>query len=350
MRRDAVFVILDVREAALAAMAIVAASAALTALLIVALTPLMRRYAMARPTARGLHSAPTPQGGGLAIMLAIAIVALGAAAWLGVPLAAAPSGAATVLVGASLLAALGAADDILSLAAGPRLLAQFAVAAAVAWSAPALVAARWGEAAVLVWFALATVGLVWFVNLTNFMDGMDGMTVVGLGAPAAFAALANLTGFGDPATGFLALAAVGGLIGFAPFNAPRARLFLGDVGSLSLGLVVGAALLRLAAAGHIVPALIAPLYYLADATITLFQRWRRGEKLSQAHRSHVYQRAVTGGMSVWGVLARVGALNLALAGLAFAALRWSAPAVRLGLLALAAGLVAATLRRLARGA
>lgn len=348
MRGDAIFVALDAREAAVAAMGIALAGAALTALLIVVLMPLMRRYAMARPTARGLHTAPTPQGGGLAIMLALVIVALGATSWLGVPLAALPASVAVLLGGASLLAALGAADDILSLAAGPRLLAQFAVAAAVVWSAPTLLVARWGEAAILVWFALATVGLAWFVNLTNFMDGMDGMTVVGLGVPATFAALANLSGFGDPMTGLLALAAVGGLIGFAPFNAPRARLFLGDVGSLSLGIVVGTALLRLAAAGHIVPALIAPLYYLADATITLFLRWRRGEKLSQAHRGHFYQRAATGGVGVWAILARVGALNLALAGLASAALAWPAPTIQLGLLAVAAGLVAATLRRLAR--
>jgi len=345
MHRDLIFVAVPAWPAVAA---ILAVASALTAALIVALMPVMRRYAMARPTARGLHVTPTPQGGGLAIMLAVAAVSVGGALWIGAPLAAAP-GAAALLVGACALAALGAADDIRPLSAKARLLIQFAAAAALVWTTPAPFVAALGEAAAPFWLAFAAVGLVWFVNLTNFMDGMDGMTVVGLGAPALFAALANLLGRGDAAVGFVCLAAVGGLIGFFPFNAPRARLFLGDVGSLSLGLIVGAALLRLAAAGHPIPALIAPLYYLADATITLGQRAARGENLAQAHRSHFYQRAVTGGMSAWGVLARVGALNIALAGLAGVALVVN-PKLQLAALLIAAALVGLTLRRLTRGA
>lgn len=333
--------------------AVAAASAALTAAFIALLMPLMRRYAMARPSARGLHATPTPQGGGLAIMLAIAAVCAGAAAWPldigGASAGLAPVSGALLLAGAAALALLGAADDILTLGPWSRLLAQFGVAALLVWAAPATPAAPFGDAAVFVWRAAATVGLVWFVNLTNFMDGMDGMTVVGLGLPALFAALANLAGQGDAAVGLVCLAALGGLIGFAPFNAPRARLFLGDVGSLSLGLIVGVGFLALAARGHFVAALIAPLYYLADATITLFLRWRRGENLAQAHRSHFYQRAVTGGMSAWGVLARVGALNAALAALAAFALGAGAGAQGAAL-ALACALVALALRRLARGA
>lgn len=336
-----------------------AATAGMTALFIQALTPLMRRYAMARPTARGLHATPTPQGGGLAIMLAILALC---AAWVLLSGARLPLAATTLLVAASAMAALGAADDILNLAAAPRLAAQFLAAAAVVCMAPLdgtplwrMAAAAFADGSIALAFvlpaiALTTTGLVWFVNLANFMDGMDGMTVVGLGVPALFAALANLFGYGEATIGLIGLAAVGGLIGFFPFNAPRARLFLGDVGSLSLGLIVGAAFLWLTLAGHPIPALIAPLYYLSDATITLFLRWRRGEKLSQAHRSHFYQRAVTGGMSAWGVLARVGALNLALAGLATAALLTDALSLRLVAFALAGALVALALRRLARGA
>lgn len=328
---------------------VLAASAALTAALIVALTPVMRRYAMARPSARGLHTIPTPQGAGLAIMLAILSLAAAGMAWTGAPLSQAPASLVALLAGAAALAALGAADDILQLSAGARLAAQFVAAGAVVWTTPATLVGGYGALALLLWLAATSVGLVWFVNLTNFMDGMDGMTVVGLGAPALFAALANLAGHGEPATGLVCLAAVGGLLGFFPFNAPRAKLFLGDVGSLSLGLIVGAGLLRLAAAGQPVAALIAPLYYLCDATLTLYLRWRRGENLAQAHRSHFYQRAVTGGMGVWGVLARVGTLNAALTGLAAAALRVDPP-LQLAALAVAAILVALTLRRLARGA
>jgi UDP-N-acetylmuramyl pentapeptide phosphotransferase/UDP-N-acetylglucosamine-1-phosphate transferase len=336
----------------LLALAMAAAAALLTAILIVRLKPLMERYAMARPTARGLHATPTPQGGGLAIIGAVEIVSC--AFWLfGPPLAyASPSLSPALLLGACAFAALGGADDVLTLSARFRLLAQFAVAApltALVLRASPLLdaqpAALWIAAS-----AACSVGVVWFVNLTNFMDGMDAMTVVGLGVPTAFLALAHLTIAGDGSLGLVCAAALGGLIGFAPFNWPKARLFLGDVGSLSLGLIVGVALLHLAARGHVLAALIAPLYYLCDATITLLQRWRRGENLAQAHRTHFYQRAVTGGMSVRAVLARVGALNLALAALAGVALAAGDGRVGLAALLAAAALVALTLRRLARGA
>jgi UDP-N-acetylmuramyl pentapeptide phosphotransferase/UDP-N-acetylglucosamine-1-phosphate transferase len=325
------------------------ASALLTALFIVLLMPLMRRYAMARPTARGLHDVPTPQGGGMAIMLACLIAAPAGVLWLNLPLAKAPELFWAMLAGALVLAILGAVDDVTPLSARRRLGVQLAVCAMVVLSTPAGIAYEIGGIAILAWLALASLGLAWFVNLTNFMDGMDGMTVIGLGVPAAFAALANLLA-GSLAAGLVALAALGGLIGFAPFNWPKARLFLGDVGSLSLGLIVGSALLRLTDDGHLVPALIAPLYYLADSGITLFQRWRRGENLAQAHRSHFYQRAVVGGMSARGVLARVGALNVALFALAVAALRVDDMRVDLALLALAGVLTGLTLRCLARGA
>lgn len=324
-------------------------TAMLTAGLIKLLMPLMRRYAMARPTARGLHTTPTPQGGGLAIMLAILVVCATLPMWL--PHAAPRDLPALwrLLAAASLLAALGALDDIYGLSARLRLVVQF-FAVVLAWWGPwPFQVAQDGFYAPLLVGALASVGLVWFVNLTNFMDGMDGMTVVGLGVPALFAACALVFTL-DMGTDIAGFAAVGGLIGFFPFNKPRAALFLGDVGSLSLGLIVGMALLRLAVAGHPVAALIAPLYYLADATLTLFLRWRRGENLAQAHRSHFYQRAVIGGMSVRAVLLRVAMLNAALSALAALALAKDDARVGVAALFAAAVLVALTLRRLARGA
>lgn len=327
----------------------VAASAALTAGLIVLLMPMMRRYAMARPTARGLHTTPTPQGGGLAIFGAVEIAYV--AWWLlvGPLLQTSAAIGPALLLAACAYAALGGADDVLTLTARFRLLAQFAVAAPMAVLTLGAAAPSWPLHLTLGAAAVACVGLVWFVNLTNFMDGMDGMTVVGMGVPTLFAGLAILTLRSDVTLALVCLAVFGGLLGFAPFNAPRARLFLGDVGSLPLGLVVGVAFLHLAARGHVFAALIAPLYYIADATITLGLRAARGEDLAQAHRSHFYQRAATGGMSAWGVLARVGALNAALAALATLAL---SPDPRIGFVALLVGatLVGATLRRLARGA
>ena len=95
------------------------------------------------------------------------------------------------------------------------------------------------------------------------------------------------------------------MLGFAPFNKPVARLFLGDVGSLPIGLLLGWLLLQLAAKGHLAAALILPLYYLADATITLACRIARGEPIWQAHRTHFYQRATDNGFSVPAIVTRV---------------------------------------------
>src|ERR1700749_3030711 len=104
--------------------------------------------------------------------------------------------------------------------------------------------------------------------------------------------LAPLAALGPlpPADGAAALALLGAMIGFAPFNRPVARLFLGDVGSLPIGLLLGW-LLILLANRYLVAALLLPLYYVADATITLLRRFVEGEPVTQAHRSHFYQRA-----------------------------------------------------------
>jgi UDP-N-acetylmuramyl pentapeptide phosphotransferase/UDP-N-acetylglucosamine-1-phosphate transferase len=116
----------------------------------------------------------------------------------------------------------------------------------------------------------------------------------------------------------------GAMLGFAPFNRPVAKLFLGDVGSLPLGLLLFWLLLRLAADGHLAAALLLPLYYLADATVTLVRRLARGENVLRAHRTHFYQRAIDLGFSVNDVIARVFLVNLLLAGLALRSLSASA--------------------------
>jgi UDP-N-acetylmuramyl pentapeptide phosphotransferase/UDP-N-acetylglucosamine-1-phosphate transferase len=91
------------------------------------------------------------------------------------------------------------------------------------------------------------------------------------------------------------------------------------VGSLPIGLLLGWLLVQLAAMGHLAAALILPLYYLADATITLVRRVVQGEAFWQAHRTHFYQLATDHGLSVREIVTRVFLVNLALAGLAFVA-------------------------------
>lgn len=311
------------------------------------LRPLMMRYAMARPNARSSHRIPTPQGGGIAV-LAGAFLALGLAPVFG----SLPSGAGqtllVVMAAASLLAFVGAWDDIRPLPAGLRLILQtLCVALVVFLAAPDV---RLLPEALPLWAERGLVLLagVWFVNLVNFMDGIDWITVAGIVPLCAALALVSLHGGLDPASGLLAAALLGGLLGFAPLNRPVARLFLGDVGSLPLGLLTAYLLYRLAGTGALAAALILPLYHVMDSTITLFRRLARGEKVWQAHRSHFYQQATDNGFSVDEIVARVALLNLALAVLAGFTILFPALWAQLAGLAAALCLVGLLLRRFAR--
>ncbi|TNC07235.1 glycosyl transferase [Methylobacterium terricola] len=309
-------------------------AAALSAGLIVALRPLLQRYALARPNARSSHRVPTPQGGGIAVIAAAlaAVVGLG-----GVP----GGEIGAVAIGAVVLAVVGAIDDIRPLPVALRLPLQAAAVVLVLSAAggqlvPGL--PLWLER------GLAVLAGLWFVNLTNFMDGLDWMTVAEmvpvLGALLAFGLAGHLPG----AATLVAAALLGGLLGFAPFNRPVATLFLGDVGSLPIGLVVAWLLYRLAGEGGLAAAILLPLYFLADATLTLGRRALAGETVWQAHRSHFYQRATTNGRSVPFVVGAVFIVNLALGLLATATLAAPGWAMSLAALALGAALVAGLLR------
>ena len=317
-------------------------AAGLTALLILLLRPLLVRYALARPNARSSHRVPTPQGGGIAIVLAVVVS--------GALLAFAGAGVATmealVLAHAALaLAVLGAVDDVRPLPASLRLGFQALVVTG-------LVLAVGGrllpEMPLLLERALAVLAGLWFVNLTNFMDGLDWMTVAEIVPLVGALSLLGLAG-GFPALPTLVAASLlGAILGFAPFNRPVARLFLGDVGSLPIGLLVAWLLYRLALDGGFAAACLLPLYYLADATLTLLLRAARGERIWQAHRSHFYQRATVNGLSVMAVVTRVFVLNLWLAGLAALTLVWPSSPVTIVALAAGGGAVALTLRDFSR--
>ena len=286
--------------------------------LIVGLRPLLVRYALARPNARSSHREPTPQGGGIAVIAATTAVVAGAAIFapdlsndlprLGVVLAS--------IVG---LALVGATDDMHPLEALPRLLLQAATASVVVATLPP----ELRIIPALPWWLERTcilIGVLWFVNLVNFMDGIDWMTVAEVVPVTAGLTLFGLMGALPQDATVVALALCGAIIGFAPFNRPVARLFLGDVGSLPIGLLLAWLLVLLAGSGHLAAALLLPLYYLADATITLLRRLANGEPVMQAHRSHFYQRAMDGGFSVYQIVGRVFVLNMALIALATATL------------------------------
>jgi UDP-N-acetylmuramyl pentapeptide phosphotransferase/UDP-N-acetylglucosamine-1-phosphate transferase len=207
---------------------------------------------------------------------------------------------------------LGLFDDRYHLPARPKLAVQLIAAFAAATTVPSGVGL--GVLTGPAELALATVALLGFANMTNFMDGMDLMSVVGIGVPIAALSLIMI---GDGQAGMevlLCLFLAAGLAGFAPFNFPRARLYLGDSGSLAIGLAAG--VLALNGVKVDFEAAFLPFgYYLTDTTTTVLLRAKAGENLFQAHARHAYQAAVKAGRSPRWVAGHVLIVNLALAGL-----------------------------------
>jgi UDP-N-acetylmuramyl pentapeptide phosphotransferase/UDP-N-acetylglucosamine-1-phosphate transferase len=266
---------------------------------------------MARPNARSSHRQSVPQGGGAPVVVATLALAWAAAAstdpGTAVPMLAAVSAAA------ALLCVIGAMDDIRPLPVLPRLAGQFLAVGLVVGLAPAGWIVFGGWLPVSVERALLVIAGVWFVNLTNFIDGIDGITLADFLPLAMGAVVLGASGHLSSSGLTLAAAFLGGLAGFVWFNWPQARLFLGDVGSLPIGLLGGALAFDLASHGAVAAAILLPLYPFTDATLTLFNRWRKGERVWQAHRAHAYQRAVDRGWSHGKTSGAVLALNLALA-------------------------------------
>src|SRR5580704_1828797 len=271
------------------------------------LIPLLRRGALLdRPNERSLHATSVPRGGGIAVVATILL------AWVVlIGLGLLPRATFPVLVGVVLLAAVSWIDDLRGLPAAVRFAAQLvAIGFVLRAGIPAgamfegwLPSALDGVATAIVW--------VWFINLFNFMDGIDGLAgseaaAIGLGL-LLFAAV----GVGhDPGLMALGAGIAAAAIGFLVWNWAPARIFLGDVGSVPLGYLLGFLLLEQAARGHWKVALILPLYFLADATITLLRRLFRGEQVWQAHREHFSQRAVQRGLGHAALVHRVIAANI----------------------------------------
>lgn len=282
------------------------------------LIAVLRRAAILdRPNERSSHVVPTPRGGGIAVIGAIVI------AWLALIVAGVlpPFPLAAALLGAALLGLVSWRDDLRSLPAAARFAAQ-AVAIVIALAAVAFCGA---PLSVLPWLptwlggVVTAVSWLWFVNLFNFMDGIDGLAGSEAAAIALGLVLFASVGIGEHIE-LVALAApiAAAALGFLVWNWMPARIFLGDVGSVPLGYLLGFLLLGVAAEGYWRIALILPLYFLADATITLLRRLLRREKVWQAHREHFYQKAVQRGLPHAAVVRRVILADIALIGLGFA--------------------------------
>ena len=294
---------------------VVATALAAFALTWVILKALRRRRILDHPNERSSHQNPTPRGGGIAV---IAVV-LAAAALIGVVFRPAPAGLWPVLAGAGLLAGISWLDDLKGMGALPRLAAQIAAVAAGLAFVPSENLVFQGLLPEIADRLLAGLVWIWFINLFNFMDGIDGIAGVEAACIGAGLFVVQQVLASDAGPGLIALAITGAALGFLWWNWQPARIFLGDVGSVPLGYLLGWLLLSAAAAGAWAPALILPLYYLADASLTLARRLLRGERIWAAHREHAYQRAVQGGMSHAQSVRIIAAGNIALIGLAVVA-------------------------------
>ena len=289
---------------------------------------LQRRAILDHPGERTSHQGATPRGGGIALVPIVLF------AWITLTLAGlAPGATLGITTLAAVLALVSWYDDLGELAIGWRLAAHLIAAALGAAYLLGPAPVFQGLLPPLADRIAATLLWTWFINLYNFMDGIDGITCVetiaiGLGVML----IAQFAG-NDAHTAMPALALAAGALGFLRWNWPRAGIFLGDVGSVPLGFLTGWLLLLLATQGHWAPALILALYYLADATVTLLRRMLRGERIWQAHRSHFYQRALAPDNDHGAVLTLIISGDVALLLLALLAIRFPWPALIVAVLA-----------------
>lgn len=267
-------------------------------LLSVAVTGGVRAFALrtrmiAVPNSRSSHSQATPIGGGLAMVFAYvaALILLLWQARLSVP--------EVLALAASLpVAMIGFVDDRRNLGYRLRLAVQAGavlLALLLLGSVPPLTFGPVVIGSIVLTGLLAPLSLLWLTNLYNFMDGIDGLA----GSETAFVSLVAagmLIAVGDTALALLCLFLFAGSMGFLVWNWPKARIFMGDVGSgfagMSLGLI--ALLSHFHGSMSLWSWFLLLAVFIVDATLTLLRRVLRGERWSQAHRQHAYQHMAQG--------------------------------------------------------
>lgn len=243
-----------------------------------------------RPNERSSHLAPTPRGGGLAIV-AVSITAF---VFLAIRGEIRLDLAVALVVGGLAIAVVGFVDDRTPLSPAIRVSVQLAAAVLALVALDGLPQFMFGEQLVnLGWIGsvLAALGLVWITNLFNFMDGIDGIAA----SEATFVTLAGgaITWSAGANFGLTAaeLGLAGASLGFLLWNWQPARIFMGDVGSGYLGFAIG--VLAIGETRENPAALLVWLIlgaaFVVDATVTLFRRLVRRERVFEAHRIHAYQ-------------------------------------------------------------
>ena len=274
----------------------------LTAWLIWLTLPAARQMVLALPNERSSHKEPVPQWGGVCILATTLPLLAAIHVWDG-----AYSLPWTVIGAAALLGVVGYVDDRKGLTPLFRLFVSAAAAFGVCFATGATlpVTGLWLPDALF-----AGAALLVLMNVTNFMDGIDGLVVVEFVPMLVYLSTLGAMGWFIKATFWPPALLAGSLLGFFVFNKPRAKVFLGDAGSITLGFLIGFILLKFTADAGLAAVVILPLYFLADAGITLTRRILRGERVWMPHRLHFYQRAFDANQGNWSILVRVLLFNV----------------------------------------
>ncbi len=302
-----------------------------------ALTYFIRKLLLLRnlldvPNERSSHTQPVPRGGGWAIVIVLLPALLIASQHQHNLLH-----HAGLLAGMVLLTFISWIDDKRHVSARARLSLHLLAACLGTLCFPPDAMLFGGTLPFALDRAVMIVGWAWFINLYNFMDGIDGITGTETISIATGTCLVmTAAGITDPFSSTLTLLLTGSCLGFLVFNWHPAKIFLGDVGSVPLGYLTGFTLLSLAVSGHLIPALILPLYYLADSGITLSKRALLGEKIWLPHRQHFYQQAARGLGRHDRVMYRIIAANIMLIAAALIAIPYPLPGLELAVLTVGA--------------
>jgi UDP-N-acetylmuramyl pentapeptide phosphotransferase/UDP-N-acetylglucosamine-1-phosphate transferase len=249
----------------------------------------IKRKIVSIPNERSLHNSPTPVGGGLAIVLTW-YIGISVLFFLGNL----ERNLYYALMSGVILTVVSLTDDLIKLKPLFRLIFHFITAISafiLLGGLRQIIIPIIDTDYRLILYPLSVVGMVWFINLFNFMDGVDGFA--SLEAIIICLLMFFLSG---TSVNLLLIACISG---FLFWNWPKAKIFMGDVGSTQLGFI----LVVLGIYAHntyqfsILNWIMISSPFWFDATLTLYRRWRNGEKLSEAHRQHAYQRIVQYGFS-----------------------------------------------------
>lgn len=299
----------------------------------VSITLSLRRGVLDVPNVRSSHAQPVPRLGGIGILVALALslAALGVMRMLGwVECSVFTRDIALILLAGTGMAATGLYDDFDGMSPPTKFLMQFVVAGIVVvlgMRIESVAVLNWGPFSLgLLAFPVTILWLTGFANIFNFMDGINGLAAVtGAAYSGFFFVFAWLQG--TPELAATAIVVAGSCLGFLPYNLPRARTFMGDTGSLLVGIVLALLVVQLAQKStnpaSLIGLLLVCAVYLWDSGFTLLRRLRRGENIFRAHRSHLYQRLAQLELSHVSITSLYLLLHLLMGTLGLAYLRYT---------------------------